>query len=388
MNLAAYAKEPFRIFFPLGVLAGMLGVALWPLHFWQAMEWYPGQVHARIMAFGLFGAFIIGFLGTAMPRMLSAKPLRPAEVISLAIMFVLMISAYMFGADRKGDILWLALMALFAGILRSRFGARKDTPPPGFVLVAMSWLCVLSGGVISVLSHYKELDLFWLNLQKLLSYQGFVLLPIIGIGPFILPRFFGLKSAHDFPEMLKPSSDWSRKAALALCAGLAIIASFILEADGSFRSGYALRFAVVAIYGFLEMPWKTGPNARNPLGISIRLAFVTLCAGFLAVAIMPEYRTGLLHLTLIGGFTIMTFAVATRVVFGHSGNIAKLKGKNRWILISFGLMLFGMATRISGDFWPNIMQSHYIYGAILWIVSAGIWAAYVLPKVMRFDEGE
>lgn len=387
-TLAAFAKEPFRLFFPLGTLAGMIGVSLWPLHFSGLFEWYPGQVHARIMAFGLFGAFIIGFLGTAMPRMLSAKPLRPSELIVLGVSFVGMVGSYFVGKEKIGDIIWLLTLSLFALIMTRRVGARKDTPPPGFVLVGMAWISVLTGAIISVIGHYREMDIFWANLQRLLSYQGFVLLPIIGIGPFILPRFFGLKSQHDFPEMLAPSRDWVRKALLAAATGSAIIGSFVLEAKGFFRTAYAIRFAVVATYGLFEMPWKTGPNSVNPLGASIRLSFLSICAGYLAVAILPEYRTGLLHLTLIGGFTIMTFAVATRVVFGHSGNIAKLAGKNRWIIISVGLMLLGMATRISGDFVPRIMASHYTYGAILWIVSAALWAWYVLPKVFALDKSE
>jgi cytochrome bd-type quinol oxidase subunit 2 len=87
-------------------------------------------------------------------------------------------------------------------------------------------------------------------------------------------------------------------------------------------------------------------------------------------------------------FAVITLTVATRVVFGHSGNIALLKARNRWLFVSIGLMLFGMATRISGDFWPKILPSHYSYGAVLWIASAAIWAAYVLPKVFVADTNE
>src|SRR5689334_13300750 len=70
--------EPLHIFFPAGVLAGIIGVALWPLYFWGVTQFYPGQTHPRIMTYGLFGGFIVGILGTAMPRMLSANPLRNA----------------------------------------------------------------------------------------------------------------------------------------------------------------------------------------------------------------------------------------------------------------------------------------------------------------------
>ena len=52
-TLSGFAGEPFRIFSPAGVLAGILSVALWPLHLLGAMEFYPGLVHARI-----YGALI------------------------------------------------------------------------------------------------------------------------------------------------------------------------------------------------------------------------------------------------------------------------------------------------------------------------------------------
>ena len=123
----------------------------------------------------------------------------------------------------------------------------------------------------------------------------------------------------------------------------------------------------------------------NALGVSVRIAFAGIVAGFLAVALFPAYRVGLLHLTLVGGFAVITFVVATRVVFGHSGNLVLLKGRNRWLLVAIGLMLFGMATRISGDFWPKILASHYIYGALIWIAGVSLWAVYVLPKVLMVD---
>ena len=82
---------------------------------------------------------------------------------------------------------------------------------------------------------------------------------------------------------------------------------------------------------------------------------------------------------------MITFIVATRVVFGHSGNIHKLKSRTGWVWISVAAMLLGMATRISGDFWPEIMATHYNYGALVWIAGVLLWAAYVLPYVLRAD---
>ena len=343
-------REPFRIFFPAGVLAGILGVALWPLHFWGVLESYPGSAHARIMACGLFGGFIFGFLGTAMPRMLSANPFRMGEVIPLVLLHGAMVLSFATGKAFVGDVLWLFLLMAFFGCVVVRTTRRKDTPPPGFVLVGLAFLCATTGAVVSMVEHYREIDVFWVALQRLLSYQGFVLLPILGIGPFILPRLIGVENHHDFPETLVPAAGWLRKALIALAAGALIVASFFVEANGWPRPAYFIRFLTTLVYLFLEMPFHHASKVNNALGASIRMAFICILAGFLAVSFFPAYRISLLHLTLIGGFAVITFVVATRVAFGHSGNLALLKGRHRWLLVSFGLMLFGMATRMSGDF--------------------------------------
>ncbi len=379
-------REPFRIFFPAGVLAGIVGVSLWPLYFAHVLEFYPGLGHARIMAYGLFGGFIFGFLGTAMPRMLSANPVRVVEVIPLVLLHTAMVASFAATKVFVGDVLFLVLLAAFVSCVALRVKERKDTPPPGFVLVGLAFGSVTVGSVLSLALHDRETDVFWITLQRLLSYQGFVLLPILGIGPFLLPRFFGIQSQHDFPEALVPVAGWLKKAIIALISGGLIIRSFVVEAMGWPRMAHAMRFGTTLVYLFVEMPFHRAPRATNALGASIRIAFLGIVAGFLAVSLFPAYRVSLLHLTLIGGFAVLTFVVATRVVFGHSGNMDRLKGRNAWLLVAVALMLFGMATRISGDFWPKVLASHYIYGALLWIAGLLLWAVYVLPKVLVVEK--
>jgi uncharacterized protein involved in response to NO len=386
ISLADLGREPFRILFPAAVLAGLIGVSLWPLYFTGVTQFYPGTDHARVMAYGLFGGFIFGFLGTAMPRMLSAKPLHLVEALLLVLLHATMVASFALTKVFAGDVLFLLLLTGFICCMVPRARQRKDIPPPGFVLVAMSFLCVAAGGVLAIVLHYTdEPEVFWVTLQKLFSYQGFVLLPILGIGPFILPRLFGMDSAHDFPESRGVPPGWGAKAIRALAAGALIVSSFICEAGGWYRTAHAVRFATTLIYLLIEMPFYSAPRMRSALGACVRLALIGILAGFLFVAVFPGYRVALLHFTLVGGFAVMAFVVATRVVLGHSGNGPQLQGRNRWLLIAVGLMWFGMATRISGDFWPKILASHYIYGALSWIAGVVLWAIYVLPKVLIAD---
>ena len=278
---ADLASEPFRLFFPAGVVAGLVGVSLWPLHLLGLKEFYPGTSHARIMVFGFFAAFIFGFLGTAMPRMLSTRPFRRFEIFPLFMVHTTMVVAFAFDRLVLGDALFLVLLAGFVTCIVPRLKERQDTPPPGFVLVGFAFASVASGALTGLILHYvEEPTFFWITLQKLLAYQGFVLLPILGIGPLILPRLFGRESSHNFPESLAFPPGWGRKAALAAITGFVIFASFLVEAGGWIRTGNGLRFLTVLAYLSLELPLRSaaGTNAlglmhpsrvcRSPRGLS------------------------------------------------------------------------------------------------------------------------
>lgn len=104
---------------------------------------------------------------------------------------------------------------------------------------------------------------------------------------------------------------------------------------------------------------QEAPKAANALGAAIRIALIGLLAGYFTVSFFPAYRVSLFHLLLVGGFAVIMFVVATRVIFGHSGNSNLFDRRNRWLRVAVGLMLFGMATRMSGDFWPKLMASQF-----------------------------
>ena len=378
--------EPYRLFFPTAVLAGMVGAALWPLHFGHVVKLYPGQAHARIMACGLLGGFIFGFLGTAMPRMLSAPALGARNVLFLVLLHVAMVTCYALQKLSVGDHLFLLEVVWVVILLANRVRMRGRVPPPGFSLAGLALLCALAGALLGVAEqHIPELDARWVLLRRLLLYQGFLLFPVLGISPFLLPRFFGLESESAFPPTRVPERSWIRKAGLALFVGMVILASFVVEIQGWHRLAYAARFAGALFYCALEFRFLRARVSGGALGLALWIALGLVLTGFGAIALFPAYRVSLLHLSLIGGFSVMAFVVATRVMYGHSGNLAQLQGPNRWIIVVLSLMLLATATRASADFWPAITISHYIYGALAWIIAAVIWSVRVLPKAIVAD---
>ena len=135
-----YCEEPFRIFFPIGALLALLGVSLWPLYYAGAVAEYPSILHARLLIEGFMASFIIGFLGTAGPRITSAPHFTRAEVLTLLTLDLLAAGLHCGGAHRAADFLFASCLAVFVFILGKRFAQRADSPPPNFALVALGLL--------------------------------------------------------------------------------------------------------------------------------------------------------------------------------------------------------------------------------------------------------
>lgn len=380
------AGEPFRLFFPLGVLAGVVGVLLWPLHFLGVLPAYPGVGHARIMAHGFLGSFIVGFLGTALPRLLGVSPLSRSEVGLLAGLQLATLIAHAAGQNRVGDSAFLITLLLLVVAVGRRFSQRTDLPPPGFVLVALGMICAIIGLALDILpSVPDESSASRLVLQSRLIYQGFLLLPVLGVGGFVFPALLGTRNRNDLPESRTPTRAWLRWALPSAATGLVIIATFFLEVVGWVRLAHGLRWATAGLHLIVQIPLSPTPGTSATISHSLRTGLALTLTGLLAVAILPQWRVALLHLMLAGGLSLVTFSVATRVVFGHSGQRQRLFQRNRWMIVAFALILMGTLTRITGDFLPQILPTHYSYGAVSWAAGAIYWALQVLPGVLRAD---
>jgi uncharacterized protein involved in response to NO len=388
ITLGDLHREPFRVFFPAAVLAGVLGVSMWPLHFGGWIEAWPAMSHARLMAHGFFGGFITGFLGTALPRLLSARPLSLPETSSLFALFAASMTAHFSGWIPVGDALFLGFLGVLAVVMGRRFLQRQDMPPPAFVLVVMAFASVAAGTVIALLAEWIDTSFYWLTLRPLLAYQGFVLLPILGVGTFVLPRFLGLPVTGAYPDSRTPPPGWWREAGLAFAVGVVLLGTFFLEAAGWYRVAYAARFMIAGGWLFTrvrlrpDLAWKTGAVLMIVTGM------VLLPAGYLVLALFPVWRTALLHIVLGGGFGFITLGVAMRVMYGHSGIRDRLRHHTGWWITAGVLMLLGLASRISADFIPRLLVSHYIYGALFWVAGMLLWSAWVLPRALVPDPEE
>lgn len=385
LTLADLHREPFRLFFPAATLAGLAGVSLWlPLLLGWTTD-YPGAAHARLMVQGFFGGFMFGFLGTALPRLLEVPALTAKEVFPLLALFLASVGAHLSGATSLGDVLFAAELLFWLTMLKGRCHAKRDLPPPSFVLVGLSFACGVAGTAMHLVAKRWELMPELELLAKLLSYHAFVLLCVLGAGGFLLPRFLGLGLRRTFPTSSTETPEWRAAAQFARGAGLLIVISYGLEATGWTRVAVTLRAALIGGYLWRELPLERLRWTWNGVQWLLVVGLACLPLGVLASGWLPGWRVALSHVELLSGFGLITLGVATRVVFGHSGEGAQLERFHAPLTLAAGLMLVGLVNRLTGDLAPSTMASHYLYGALCWLAGLSLWGVRVLPKVLRPD---
>ncbi|MCC5835036.1 MAG: NnrS family protein [Opitutales bacterium] len=381
------AGEPFRLLFPLGWLLGLVGILLWPLYAIQWLEIYPTTAHARVMIQGFLTAFVMGFLGTALPRLLDVPRIRLKATALLAGGIIVVAALHLAQRTFLADLAFLALFASFIGLILSRARHRQDTPPPGFVLVGLGLLSALVGTALFVWTNASpgNYQPTVYTLARLLLYQGYILLPIMGIGAFLLPRFFGLPSRQNFAESLKVTPEWKLRARFAASCGGLVIISFVLEAVGYFHLAHGLRALGVALYFFHEVPVHQAKFSKGSLALALRIALFAIPLGYVLMALMPAYQSGLAHVVFVTGFSLLTFTVASRVLLGHSGQSEKFSQVLKPILWMTGLLTFAMALRVAADFLPSGRIHAYATASVIWAIGTFIWAKALLPSIARED---
>ena len=383
--LTLAVAEPFRIFFPLGLLLGAIGVALWPLFVWHAIDFYPRDAHLRLMIEGLMGSFIIGFLATAGPRLLDAQPFVAIETCVLFALQIVSATFHLTQLSSWGDITFLVTLLLFLGFVLRRATTRQDLPPPNFVLVIFGFLNAIAGIALLLAARQLVNSPFLNQLGALMLNEGFVLFPILGVGAFFFPKLLG--GAKPEPGDLNIAiSLWKKRALIAALTGLVIWISFALESLDWMRSAAIIRGSVVLWYFAFQGHLFERPSGPPFLAHCFRIGALLLIVALFLPAMLPTYRLANMHLAFIGGFTIMLFTVSTRVILGHSGHAHLFQKRLGFLIAALILLVIAMLARVGADFFPFGRNSHLVYAALIWIIAAAVWAWALAPKLSLSEE--
>jgi uncharacterized protein involved in response to NO len=384
--------EPYRIFFPLGILMGLGGVLHWFFYGTGMIPAYSSALHAAVQTEAYLGCFIVGFLTTAFPRFTASSPCALWEFLLLCGLVFAAAFFNFAGLPQAGQACyagWVAALGFFA--VRRVLGRRgKASVPPVSPPVEMIWipvglLHVLAGTALYQAAFFGYAPASWMGTGRLLSDQGFLLSIVIGIGGFLGPRLMGT-----FKLAPARAADAVRarrmKMFFHLSAGALVFLSFVLEGAGNVRGAFALRAAVVTAVMASTGALALKPANRDSIVPGVWVSFWMIALGHWAVALKPDFRTAWLHLVFLGGYSLMTFSVATMVIVSHAGEAARLRRPLAALNVVYAALAVALGTRLASPFFPEHYFKLLAFASAVWSAAGVVWLAFCFPYLRRFAD--
>jgi uncharacterized protein involved in response to NO len=375
-----WRREPFRIFFPLGVLLAWIGIGHWLLYATGLTTTYSCLFHGLVQMQAFLMAFAAGFLLTALPRRTQTAPPSAVEIWALAGLLVTTTAAAMRErwtlAELTYALVFLVLLLFALRRFRKRGAGRR--PPAAFVLIPLGVLYGLAGAGLIAAASRADTAPWTMALGRLLVEQGVFLTFAIGIGSLVLPLMGGAPPPPD----LDSSTRERRKLAAYAAAGIAIFASLLIEQRGWVHAGPLLRALVVALGlglggGAWKAPAKPGLHRRL-----VWFAVWLMPVGLAVSGLWPDYRVPALHILFIGGFSLMAFGVATHVALAHLDLERLALGRPPAVMVLGATFVLALLARLAADV-GNTYFDHLGWAAGLWLAGSAVWLAFLGPKLLR-----
>lgn len=373
-------SEPFRLFFPVGVLLGWIGVGHWLLYGLGLAETYSCFRHGLLQTQAFLMAFALGFLWTALPRRTAAPVASPWEIALALAALLLTGGALLCDAFVAAELGYLALFALLLAFAARRFlsGTARRRPPAAFVLLPLAAVLGVSGAALILARLVLEAAPWTIALGALLIEQGVFLCLVMGIGALVLPLMGGTPPPPD----LGSSPRETRVAFGFLVLGLTVAASLVAEALGAVRNAPIVRGIAVAIAlgwggGAFRLPGKPGFH-RKLVWVAAWLA----PAGLVASGLLPDYRVPALHVLFIGGFSLMAFGVATHVSLSHLDLNDEALGRPRPVVVLAVGIALALLARVAADSSHTYFE-HLASAALCWMIGSAVWLAWLAPRLLR-----
>lgn len=372
-----WRREPYRLFFPLGLLLVWAGVSHWLLHALGVLPDYRPIFHAMTQIQGFLACFAVGFLFTAVPRRTVSAPPAGWQMIVGALMPVGTTLAAWEQRWAVAQAFWVVLLLMLAGFvvprLTSSRGGRR--PPVSFVWIPVALAFGLIGSFMTGALAFGD-DYQWLHdLGQRLALQGTFLALIVGLGGMVLPLLTRGESVPD----AAPSHGARLALELAAAAGLAV--SFWLEIFVSLRGGYLLRAVVLlVVLTFSARLWRW-PGVPGWHRWLVWLSAWMIPLGYLLAAVYPAHKKAGLHVTFIAGFALLALAVGLHVTLAHGGYPKLVKGRPWQVPLFGGLLLVATVGRVLVDF-DQVRFFHWIgVSSAAFLAGTFFWALLVLPRI-------
>jgi uncharacterized protein involved in response to NO len=378
---AAIAKDPYRLFFPIGMLLAWAGVGHWLLYAFGAIEKLHSVFHALTQVQGFLTAFAIGFLFTMIPRRTASDPPSPLELAIGAIAPVAITIAAWFEEWALSQVFWIALMVMMLGFVLPRaFGSRgRRQPPNSFVWIPIGFSMGILGSVLTAFGAALGGEHWWLHdVGRRMVLQGVFLSLVLGVGGLAVP----LMTRGERPSDPAGSPRDRAARALHLTAAIVIAMSFFLDPFAGSAAMF-VRAAIITSVLLLSADMSTTPKGPGLNRWLIWSSVWLVPVGYFLAGLLPDHPKAGLHVVFIGGFSLMVLAVSTQVSLGHGGLGALLAKRPAFMVLFAAALLLALVARVLMDLDAERFFVWMALAGTLFLCATGAWAALVTPALRR-----
>jgi len=323
---------------------------------------------------GFEQCFVLGFLLTAIQGFTKGKPCRPAELgLAMAAALTFGVAALL-GAWRVAVSAFLASLLLLLFAIATRLGPSTAKRPPELMFVGFGLVLGAIGGVWQLVGGVQN------PLPGRLVSLGMVLSLVLGLGSLLVPTFSAMAAPVSVPGMTGPPARGNRAPLYVILLGT-LAAAFVLESRGKVIAAAWLRAAVATV--MLLGVWRLTrvPRRRDAPAFALWTSGWLVLVGLWLAAVMPWFTLGALHLVFIGGFTLLTLGIATRVTVAHGRYPLTDEPRvlSPVILSGLGLTLL---VRLGAEWLPPQAPWFWAVSGALWIATWALWAWNAFPRLI------
>lgn len=385
MKLSTQSVDPYRPLFPIGLLTGAAGTAVWILFALGKIE-YPGQRHADLMIGGFLVTYAAGFLMTAIPRFTGARQSQNGELALGTLTATALLLTGTFASRAVYQSIELLALLLIVAYAARRFLAREHNPPPVFVFVGLGLLMGVAGIALQLAATLAFIGGPAVFLGRQLFYQGMMLSLVLGVGSRLIPAILGWA---ELPRIqISKMSEHARVPRMKiegplLALAFTLAAGFVIEAFVHVAAGAALRALVTTFLAFKLWKLQRRPQSQGRMAFWLWISAWSTLLGTWVIALFPAFMIHGAHLMFIGGFGLMTLMIASRVTVSHGGYGIEFETRSRSYTFIGWLVVAAALTRVTAPLLPAQYVSHLAYAAACWIFALIFWAIVFVPKALR-----
>ena len=371
----------FRPFFLAAGIFSVISMALWMVN-------YSGQLviplqglanfhwHAHEMIYGFSLAIISGFLLTAIKNWTGVQTIQYRPLMALFSLWLVARIALLFGTQ----------LIMVAAVFDLTFNLML------FIAMLQPIVQVKQSKQIGIISKVLLLGIFnaffYLGLLGFLDsgvywgiYGGLflVIAVVMNMGRRVMPFF--IEKGVGYPVQLK-NSKWLDISSLVLFLALAIVEVFILDSYiSSYIAAPLFLISVIRLYN-----WHTRGIWKSSLLWGLYGSFVFITLAFLLFSILPYTsfitRSIALHTLTIGGISLITVSMMSRVTLGHTGR--SVNQPSPWIDVVQWILLITIITRVVLPVvLPSLYNTWIVSSQLLWIAGYSLFAWVNYPYLTR-----